>query len=221
MKTTLIGLGSVILFLVLAAFWFTPAPVSGSSGDVILLAAGEPAGSAPAKPAAAAVKFDYVGVKKCAMCHKNVAKGGQFQQWEKSAHAHALATLQGEKAKTIATEKKLAKPASESPECLKCHVTAFPVMANLATAKVTLEEGVSCESCHGPGSGYSPMNVMKELVAGTKEPKAVGLTLPDAATCQRCHNAESPTFKGFKFEEMAAKIAHPDPTRKAAAPAPK
>jgi hypothetical protein len=216
-KTTVIGIGSLILFGVLAAFWFTPAPASGSDGDGMLLAAGEPA--APAKPAAAAAKFDYVGVKKCAMCHKTVAKGGQFQQWEKSTHAKAFATLQGEKAKQIATEKKLAKPAHESPECLKCHATAFPVMASLATAKVTLEEGVSCESCHGPGSAYSPMAVMKEITAGTKDGKTLGLTMPDAKTCQRCHNAESPTFKGFKFEEMVAKITHPDPTRKAAAPA--
>jgi nitrate/TMAO reductase-like tetraheme cytochrome c subunit len=190
MKTTIVGIGFLILFMVLAAFWFTPAQ--------------------------AADKFDYVGAKKCAMCHRNVAKGGQFQQWEKSPHAKAYATLLGDKAKAIAAERKLAKPANESPECLKCHVTAFPVMANLATAKITLEEGVSCESCHGPGSAYSPISVMKDVTAGTKEPKSVGLTLPDAAVCQRCHNKESPTFDGFKFEEMAAKIAHPDPTLKKA-----
>jgi hypothetical protein len=212
-KTTVIGFGSLILFGVLAAFWFTPLPASGANGDGMWLAAGEPAGAA--KPAAAAAKFDYVGVKKCAMCHKTVAKGGQFQQWEKSAHAKAYATLQGEKAKGIAAEKKLARPAHESPECLKCHVTAFPVMANLATAKVTLEESVSCESCHGPGSAYSPIAVMKEITAGTKDGKAFGLTMPDAAVCQRCHNAESPTFKGFKFEEMVAKVSHPNPARAA------
>ena len=26
--------------------------------------------------------------------------------------------------------------------------------------------------------------------------------------CESCHNAKSPTFKGFKFDEMWAKIQH-------------
>jgi len=29
--------------------------------------------------------------------------------------------------------------------------------------------------------------------------------------CVSCHNEESPTFKGFDFEKMVAKIAHPVP----------
>lgn len=193
----------LVLYVVLAAFWFTPAPLVAQEGKA-------PAAAAAAAPAAA--KCEYIGVKKCSMCHKTEAKGNQFAKWEASSHAKAYATLQGDKAKAVAAEKKLAKPANESPECLKCHVTAFPVMASLATTKVTLEEGVSCESCHGPGSEYAKMAVMKAITAGTQDLKAVGFAKPTAATCTKCHNSESPFYKGeFKFDEMAAKIAHPYP----------
>jgi hypothetical protein len=38
-----------------------------------------------------------------------------------------------------------------------------------------------------------------------------GLIIPDEALCRSCHNEESPTFKGFNYEEYLAKIAHPVP----------
>jgi hypothetical protein len=39
-----------------------------------------------------------------------------------------------------------------------------------------------------------------------------GLVIPDEQVCIKCHNEESPDFKGFDFDEYFAKIAHPDPT---------
>jgi hypothetical protein len=208
MRTLILGLIGYALFGLLTAFWFIPPVHGGSDGAPAKTA------SASGKPdPATAAKFDFIGLKKCVFCHRSEEKGAQMQQWQKTSHAKAYATLAGEKAKAIAAAKKLPKPPQESPECLKCHVTAFPVMANLATAKITLEEGVSCESCHGPGSEYSKMSNMKAIAAGTKDAKALGLIYPTAAVCQKCHNQESPTYKEFKFEEMVAKITHPDPTR--------
>ena len=32
--------------------------------------------------------------------------------------------------------------------------------------------------------------------------------------CKKCHNEESPTFKGFKLDEMWAKIKHDIPASK-------
>ena len=61
------------------------------------------------------------------------------------------------------------------------------------------------------------MATMKAIAAGTQDRHAVGLVKPTAEVCQRCHNEESPTFKEFKFEEMVAKIAHPNPMRAAKA----
>ena len=36
---------------------------------------------------------DYIGVKKCKMCHKGEKKGEVFEKWEKSTHAKAFETL--------------------------------------------------------------------------------------------------------------------------------
>jgi formate-dependent nitrite reductase cytochrome c552 subunit len=75
-------------------------------------------------------------------------------------------------------------------------------------AGIKAEEGVSCESCHGPGSMYKTAAIMKNQ----KLSLAKGLILPEEAVCKTCHNEESPHYKGFNFEEYVAKIAHDDPT---------
>ena len=41
--------------------------------------------------------------------------------------------------------------------------------------------------------------------------KANGLISPTEAVCKKCHNSESPNFKGFDFAKYKAKITHPKP----------
>ena len=106
---------------------------------------------------------------------------------------------------TIAKEKGIADPAKDA-KCLKCHSTAGSIDKSLI-ASLTVEEGVSCESCHGPGSVYKSMKIMKSRELCLEN----GLILPVEEVCKKCHNAESPTFKSFNFEESIAKIAHPKP----------
>jgi hypothetical protein len=57
---------------------------------------------------------------------------------------------------------------------------------------------------------------MKAIASGEITGASVGLTIPDEKTCTGCHNKESPTFKAFDFEKMAAKIAHPTPEERKA-----
>ena len=80
-------------------------------------------------------------------------------------------------------------------------------------ATLTMEEGVSCESCHGPGSAYKKMKTMKGLAAGTIEPASVGLIADPKKNCTKCHNSESPTFKEFNLEKQWAKIKHAVPKK--------
>ena len=75
----------------------------------------------------------------------------------------------------------------------------------VATLKV--DEGVSCESCHGPGSGYKSNAVMKDR----EKSIAKGLIIQDEKLCKTCHNEESPHYKGFNYEEYLKKIIHPVP----------
>jgi hypothetical protein len=150
--------------------------------------------------------FKYIGAAKCKMCHMKAPKGDQYNLWLKGPHANAMKTLAGEEAKKIATEKGIADPTTDAA-CVKCHSTMGHIDAKLA-AGLKSSEGVSCESCHGPGSMYKGASVMKNREAALKK----GMTLPTEEVCITCHNDESPTFEGFNYEEMSAKIAHPDPT---------
>jgi len=151
----------------------------------------------------------YIGVQKCGMCHKSEKKGNQLGQWEASKHAKAFEALASEAALKIAKEKGLKVPPQQADACLKCHVTGHGAKAELFEASFKPEQGVQCETCHGPGGDYKSLKVMKDRATAV----AAGLVIPDAKTCAACHNEESPTFKGFDFDKAWAQIAHPNPTK--------
>jgi len=145
----------------------------------------------------------YVGAKNCKMCH--MSKGKQYPQWAASKHAKAMETLKTPEALKIAKEKGIADPSTDA-KCTKCHSTASAIDAKL-NGGITKEEGVSCESCHGPGSAYKAPAIMRNHEACVTN----GLITPDEKLCLKCHNSESPTFKGFDFAKYMAKISHKNP----------
>jgi Cytochrome c554 and c-prime len=155
-------------------------------------------------------QLGYVGVGKCKMCHKSAKKGNQFGHWEAGPHAHAYKTLLTEESKVICAKMEIKVAPNEAPECLKCHVTGHGVKAELLGKKYSIEDGVGCESCHGPGADY--LKIHKKDPAGAK---AAGMVDPtDAEMCKRCHNPESPTYKEFVYEEKMKVAAHPNPLKK-------
>lgn len=151
----------------------------------------------------------HVGVAGCGPCHKTEKSGNQIGVWEKTQHAKAFTTLTTPKAVEIATAKGITTPPSETAQCLECHTITAPAAAG---SKLDARQGVQCENCHGAGSGYKTMSVMKDhakaVAGGMKD-------YPDKAAmeagCRTCHNEKSPTMKAFNFEEQFAKIAHPTP----------
>jgi hypothetical protein len=161
--------------------------------------------------AAEAAKFQgmLIGSGKCKICHKTEKQGRQYVIWSESAHAKAYTTLASEAALAVAKQKGIADP-QKAAECLACHATqAFLGKGVQLDPKgsYTDEEGVGCEACHGPGSEYKSMSVMKDR----QKAIAAGLMIGDADLCVKCHNEKSPTYKEFKFEERWAQIAHPVP----------
>ena len=136
--------------------------------------------------------YKYIGAEKCKMCHNKTTTGQQYKKWSEGPHAKAMASLND-------AEKK-------NPKCLKCHSTAASVDQSLV-GTMTVEEGVSCEACHGPGSAYKSATVMRDRKAAM----AKGMIIPDEKLCKKCHNSESPTFKGFDYAKYLAKMAHPNP----------
>ena len=171
----------------------------------LLLLGGLMLGMAPQANAAP----EIIGAPKCKGCHK-AKTGDQWKIWTESAHARAFETLASGQSRNIAKEKGLGDPQTEHA-CLRCHATRASLGAGAiinAKAKYADSEGVGCESCHGPGSDYKSKKVMIDPEAA----RAAGLIMTETADgCTQCHNEESPTFKGFDFEQRWAEIAHPVP----------
>ena len=151
--------------------------------------------------------YEYIGALKCKMCHNKSTTGKQYTIWSEGPHAKAMETLKTDAAKKIASEKGIADPAT-ADACVKCHSTTGHTDAKLHLS-ITQEEGVSCETCHGPGSVYKSMAIMKSREKSLEN----GLIIPDENLCKQCHNDESPTFKGFDFAEYSKEIAHPNPAK--------
>lgn len=153
----------------------------------------------------------YVGYEACGMCHKTEKQGKQLDIWKESKHSQAFKSLQTEKADKIAADLGHKTKAAETEACLKCHTPQFNIDKALLGAKFNLEDGVQCESCHGPGSNYKSLKIMKNRADAV----ANGLVVPEKIEdfCTSCHNSESPTFVEFKFEESWAKIKHQTPKK--------
>ncbi len=149
----------------------------------------------------------FAGTKKCKMCHKGAKKGEIFEKWAASSHAKAYTVLGEAAAKEVYT--KLGKEGNpqEDPACLKCHATGHGLDSTLV-AKVVIENGVTCESCHGAGGDYWKKKVMVDHDASV----AAGMVADPKAGCVKCHNEESPTFKEFDFAKKWELIKHAKPT---------
>lgn len=173
-------------------------------GLVLFLAA--PMTLAQEKAAPAKVVHKYIGSAKCKVCHNSPAKGEQYKKWAESPHAKAFDVLASEEAIKVGKAQGVDKP-QESDKCLICHVTGYAAPASEKDVSFNQSEGVGCEACHGPGSDYKDMKVMKDKLAAL----AAGLVDPDEKTCVTCHNEKSPTYKKFVYADAYKLIAHPIP----------
>ena len=148
--------------------------------------------------------FKYIGTNSCAkMCHKSDKQGNQLKIWEESSHSKAYKTLLTPEADKVSKELGKGDKASESEFCLKCHTTGFGADASLFEEKFSKEDGVQCEACHGAGSEYKSMKIMKDKQEAIKN--GLKVYTDHGEFCKTCHNSESPTFKDFNFEEKWAK----------------
>lgn len=152
-----------------------------------------------------AQQFKYIGAEKCKMCHNKPTDGNAYKIWSESLHAKAMKSLSSQASLDYAKKNNIADP-TKDPKCLKCHSTAGSVPATDITT-LTAAEGVSCESCHGPGSMYKSPAIMKNQAMALKN----GLVLPTEATCTKCHNKDNPFFKPFDYKTAVAKISHKKP----------
>lgn len=147
--------------------------------------------AAPLLPAAE--KFSYTGIGVCSMCHRGQANHMIYDKWLASKHAQAFKALNPSKGE------------DKNPECLSCHTTGFAAGGYAIGAPNAAQfEGVQCEVCHGPGSAYKAVSVMKDR----KPAMANGLVIPTAETCKKCHGAKNSRAEKFNFAESLKKIDH-------------
>ena len=159
-----------------------------------------------------------VGQKLCKICHSKDKIGNQYSVWKDSVHANAFEALASAEAMEVAKKAGITDPQS-SGKCLKCHATAYGFTENKITEKVTIEQGVSCQTCHGPGKKYKAKtkhgSKFRDLA------KKNGMIFPTAEnTCLRCHNQENPTYNperyttkdgkkvDFDYDQAFEKIKH-------------
>lgn len=156
---------------------------------------------------ALAAKAKFEGYKKCGGCHKS-----QKESWLETTHAHAFDSL---KPNTHAKEKKKAKldpkkDYTKDKKCIGCHVTGFGKTGGFRTkaakTKKKYLKGVTCESCHGPGSLYrkghrKASNKFKKTKKKTPRKTLVkqGEIFDYEEACNSCHlNYEGSGWKGVK-----------------------
>ena len=161
---------------------------------------------------------NYVGPKMCGICHKSDDNGNALAKWQAGPHAKAFELLGSPEAKAAGAKLGVDNPQT-SGKCLRCHSTAYNFTESVATEKIKPEDGVTCESCHGPGKKYMTKTTMEDHAKAVE----AGLVYPASKSCEMCHNDQNPTWKpdryttkdgkkvGFDYEQAYAKIAHPDP----------
>jgi len=166
----------------------------------------------------------YVGARVCGKCHSGPGMGHQFSLWLHSKHSRAYAALARPDSKQIAKLSGIRQEPQEAFTCLGCHSSGAQAEDWEKDDTFHVEDGVQCESCHGPGSEYMDAGVMRDPEAAMK----AGLRMPGPETCENCHKEKgthvavlgSPVFD---VQKGLQKIAHPAPDKPmmpAPAPAP-
>lgn len=169
--------------------------------------------------AADAPTRQYEGVASCAgtTCHGRIEADGavvrqdELARWQEpsspgGAHSRAYAVLRGQRAHQITATLGMGEPTA-APACLGCHSTPT---AGARGARFQVGDGVGCEACHGPASGWiashyavgasHAANVSRGMVPLEKPMVRAGL-------CLDCHFGSARTGQFVTHRMMAA--GHP------------
>jgi len=165
-------------------------------------------------PAAAAAQ-SVIGPAKCTGCHDHERQARKWSKEEPAAlrgrsHFNTRAQLEAPKAAAFARAVGLSDPYDLKGSCVRCHATVFRGDAGA---------GVSCESCHGPASGYNDLHqakgsYAKALAAGMRDLRGHPATV--GALCVECHvtgdrrlaAAGHPVGAQFDAGASQAKLVH-------------
>jgi hypothetical protein len=158
---------------------------------------------------------NYVGPGSCSAtaCHGAIrpAAGARILQTEYSTwisqdrHARATEVLSNMVSQRMAKILAIGDPA-KAPKCLACHALDVPASAQ---GRNFASDGVSCEACHGPATGWLGYHVTKDATHAESVKRGMYDTkdvVKRTETCLTCHLG---TAEKFVDHEMIAG-GHPD-----------
>ena len=135
----------------------------------VAISLAQPVAAAPSSAPQPQDGTTYAGSETCAGCHKET-----HDTWSGTLHSQAFSSP--------IFQEDWVKQGSASA-CLECHTTGFD-----KTSGKFAEEGVTCESCHGPfqqGHPEKPMPIT-----------------PDYTLCARCHKTTTDEWRASKHGQI-------------------
>jgi hypothetical protein len=146
----------------------------------------------------------YVGPEACRPCHE-----AAYQKWLGTKHCRTFVQLRSAMAADVAQRRRIAASSPDrSAICLSCHGTAANVPAAFREPGFRIEDGVSCEKCHGPGADHVWATNHDDHGPRRK------LARPPEDMCWGCHQPkeshEKLPVRHLTHEQAWARIAHPE-----------
>jgi hypothetical protein len=163
-------------------------------------------------------KYNGAGGCAASSCHgsiqpKTVSRVPQneYSIWAgQDKHARAYQVLSSSVSVRIGKILKLGQPPVQTARCLACHALAISPEQRAETFDIS--DGVSCESCHGPASGWLGQHTVKDWPHERSVKELGMLDMRDlvqrSQRCLTCHLGTSEN--GVDHELIAA--GHPDLT---------
>jgi len=153
------------------------------------------------RPVEAQQRYQTLGPNECVNCHDHQTERQWYEKLEipevrklfpekgaNAGHINSLKQLETPKSNEYAKAIGLKDKYQLDGACVKCHATVFAGDANA---------GVSCESCHGPSSGYVKVHQTK---GAYEQSLKVGMTplignlQAWAQQCTGCHVMDNPAL---------------------------
>lgn len=104
-------------------------------------------------------------------------------------------------------------------DCKACHAPPGDAAAARYGRDYHAEDGVQCETCHGPGEVHTRIETAEDTLGGRK----IFVPARNSDLCQTCHYDEKPFHVAnvlgvpvFAYEKAWPRIAHPTPAEERA-----
>ena len=199
---------SLLPALFVLALWLVPCAAAQAGEELQLLPA--PAASGPQR------SFVAKGAELCVRCHRaeqsTWVDTATTAVWRHDAHSRAHLALASDNPRTRGMEAVLGIKAASTAACIACHTHPAGEPA-VEEETAVVHAGISCETCHGAGSGYFEPHMEKRWrFLSTAEKEALGMhdlrnPIRKAENCLSCHLGDVASGKVVTHAMYAA--GHP------------